>query len=57
MNGVRERKLVDSFRQVDQNQSVGNYVPLFEVHITLEFEFEVSTFISLSFYTLIETEQ
>jgi hypothetical protein len=35
--------LVDSFRQFDQNQSVGNCVSLFEVHITLGFKSEVST--------------
>jgi hypothetical protein len=33
------------FRQFDQNQSVGNYFLLFEVHITLGFKSEVSTFI------------
>ncbi len=38
--------LVDSFRQFDQNQSVVNYFLLFEVHITLGFKSEVTTFIN-----------
>jgi hypothetical protein len=37
--------LVDSFRQFDQNQPVVNYFLLFEVHRTLGFKSEVTTFI------------
>jgi hypothetical protein len=33
------------FRQLDQNQSVVNYFILFEVHITLGFKSEVTSFI------------
>ncbi len=39
--------LVDRFRQFDLNKSLDNYVPLFEVHITLGFKSEVTTFFTL----------
>ena len=40
-NSCRLTLLTDSFRQLDQNQSVDSFVLLFEVHIKFGFQSEV----------------
>ena len=40
-NSCRLTLLTNSFKQLDQNQSVDSFVLLFEVHITFGFQSEV----------------
>ena len=46
-NSCRLTLLTDSFRQLDQKQSVDSFVLLFEVHITFGFQSEVPPLLNL----------
>jgi hypothetical protein len=46
-NSCRLTLLTDSFRQLDQKQSVDNFVLLFEVHITFGYQSEVPPLLTI----------